>query len=98
MAKRGLQDRFQEAMGDVSKLFDKPGALLADPEFSADQKRKLLKQWEYDLREMQVAAEENMTGPKMDQNADLLREVRVCLGKLGDAHAPERSAGHKHGG
>jgi hypothetical protein len=98
MAGRGLKDRFQEAMGDVSKLFDKPGTLLADREFTADQKRKLLKQWEYDLREMQVAAEENMAGPGMDRNADLLREVRACLGKLGDEHAPEHSAGHKHGG
>ena len=95
---RGLKNRFQEAMGDVSKLFDKPGTLLADRELTAEQKRKLLKQWEYDLRELQVAADENMTGPKMDHNADLLREVRACLGKLGDAHAPERSAGHKQGG
>src|SRR3954466_9578897 len=95
---RGLKDRFQEALGDVSKLFDKPTALLADREFSADQKLKLLKQWEYDLRELQVAADENMTGPKMDQNAELLREVRACLGKLGDDHAPEHSASHKQGG
>ncbi len=97
MARR-FKDRFQEAMGDVSKLFDKPATLLADREFSADQKRKLLKQWEYDLRGIEVAAEENMTGPKTDNNAELLREVRVCLGKLGDDHSAERSASHKQGG
>jgi hypothetical protein len=94
----GLKDRFQQAMGDVSKLFDRPGLILADREFSADQKRKLLKQWEYDLRELQVAADESMTGPKMEQNDEILREVRACLGKLGDDHAPERSASHKQGG
>lgn len=93
-----FQDRFQEAMGDVSKLFERPDKVLADREFTADQKRKLLKQWEYDLREMQVAADENMTGPKMDRNDELLREVRSCLSKLGDEHSPERSASHKQGG
>jgi uncharacterized protein (UPF0128 family) len=93
-----LKNRFEQAMGDVSKLFERPGAVLADREFTAAQKLKLLKQWEYDLREMQVAADENMTGPKMENNDELLREVRACLGKLGDAHSPETSASHKQGG
>jgi hypothetical protein len=97
MARR-FKDRFQEAMADVSKLFDKPAALLADRGFTADQKRKLLKQWEYDLRGLQVATEENMTAAEPEHNAELLREVRLCLGKLGDDHAPERSASHKQGG
>jgi len=93
-----LHDRFQAALGDVAKLFDRPRALLEDREFSADQKRELLKHWEYDLRSMQVAADENMTGPGLGRTEELLREVRACLGKLGDSHAPEHSAGHKHGG
>jgi len=93
-----LHERFQAALGDVAKLFDRPRELIEDPEFSADQKRELLKHWEYDLRALQVAADENMTGPGMGQNEELLQEVRACLGKLGDAHAPERSASHKHGG
>jgi hypothetical protein len=93
-----LHERFQAAMGDVAKLFDRPRELMADPEFNADQKRHLLKQWEYDLRALQVAADENMTGPGMGLNDELLQEVRACLGKLGDVHAPEHSASHKHGG
>lgn len=98
MTAQGFQDRFQAAMGDVSKLFERPVKVLHDGEFTPDQKRKLLKQWEYDLREMQVAADENMTGPKMDRNDEILREVRDCLGRLGDEHAPERSASHTQGG
>jgi len=97
MSKR-LHERFQAALGDVAKLFDRPDALMADRAFNADQKRALLKQWEYDLRALQVAADENMTGPGMERTEELLREVRACLGRLGDSHAPERSAGHKHGG
>jgi hypothetical protein len=100
-AKR-FHDRFHEAMGDVSKMFDRPRALFDDPEFDTEQKRRLLKQWEYDLREMQVATEENMTGSEpgtgAGTNAELLQEVRFCLRRLGDPHAPGRSASTKQGG
>jgi len=93
-----LHERFQAALGDVAKLFERPRQVMDDPELSADQKRQLLKQWEYDLRAMQVAADENMLGPSLGRTEELLQEVRLCLGTLGDSHAPERSAGHKHGG
>jgi len=93
-----LHERFQAALNDVAKHFDRPDSLMADPDFSDDQKRELLKQWEYDLRAMQVAADENMAGPGSGRTEELLREVRQCLGKLGDDHAPEHSASHKHGG
>jgi hypothetical protein len=96
--KKRLRERFQAALGDVAKRFDRPRAVMEDREFSADQKRDLLKQWEYDLRAMQVAADENMAGPGTGRTEELLQEVRACLGTLGDSHAPERSAGHKHGG
>jgi hypothetical protein len=93
-----LHERFQAALSDVAKHFDRPRTLMADQAFTDDQKRHLLKQWEYDLRAMQVAADENMAGPGNGNTGELLREVRDCLGKLGDHHAPERSASHKHGG
>jgi hypothetical protein len=98
MTGKQFQKRFQTALDDVAKMFDRPRALLADPDFSTEQKRELLKHWEYDLRGMQVAADENMTGPDMGENDELLQEVRACLGKLGDSHAPEHSASHKQGG
>ncbi len=98
MGRDRLQERFQKAMGDVSKMFDRPRTLLEDAELDRDQKRRLLKQWEYDLREMQVAADENMPAPGAGNTGAMLQEVRVCLGKLGDADAPARSASHKQGG
>jgi hypothetical protein len=98
MSSSRLHKRFQAALGDVSKMFDRPRELFDDRDFNDDQKRELLKQWEYDLRNMQVAADESMTGPGMDENDSLMQEVRACLGKLGDSHAPERSAAPKQGG
>jgi hypothetical protein len=93
-----LHERFQTALNDVAKQFGRPSKLMADRAFSDDQKRELLKHWEYDLRALQVAADENMHGPGLGNTEEMLREVRACLGKLGDSHAPERSASHKHGG
>jgi hypothetical protein len=93
-----LNQRFRAALDDAAKHFGRPDAVLADKTLSDDEKRHLLKHWEYDLRALQVAADENMAGPGAGNTEELLREVRACLGKLGDSHAPERSASHKHGG
>jgi hypothetical protein len=95
-----LQDRFYKAMNDVTRMFSRPRDLLDDREFDRDQKRRLLKQWEYDLRDIQVATEEHMAGPSAEtgRNGETLREVRNCLRKLGDGDTPERSASHKQGG
>jgi len=97
MASNRFQTRFQRAMADVSQVFARPRQVLDDRELNAAQKRELLKHWEYDLRTMQVATEENMPGPETGVS-ETLREVRACLLTLGDAHAPERSASHKQGG
>jgi hypothetical protein len=98
MGAQRFQDRFRKAMGDVSKVFDRPRELFDDPEFDREQKRTLLKQWEYDLRALQVASEENMAEAEPSKTGDLLQEVRSCLRKLGDHDAPKRSASHKQGG
>jgi hypothetical protein len=102
MPAKRFQDRFQEAMNDVSKMFERPRALFDDPAFDAAQKRKLLQQWEYDLRQMQVATEENMAAPDSSPGSgtsgELLQEVQLCLRRLGDRRSPARSASHKPGG
>jgi hypothetical protein len=101
MSAKRLQDRFHRAMSDVSKMFDRPRALFEDPDFDPEQKRRLLMQWEYDLREMLVATEENMAAPESGKDSnnggELLREVRLFLRQLGDRR-PGRSVSHKQGG
>lgn len=97
MATNRFQTRFQRALADVSRTFGRPRQVLDDRELNAAQKRELLEHWEYDLRAMQVATEENMTGPETG-NSELLREVRACLQTLCDTDVPRRSASHKHGG
>jgi len=73
-------------MIDIEKLILNPGKHFKDPEevlklksLNTDQKIKILKSWEYDSRQLQVAEEENMQGP--DDN--VLNKVLNALRELG---------------
>lgn len=43
--------------------FSSPRQLVQDPNLSLVEKRRLLDEWEDDVRELLVASEEGMTGP-----------------------------------
>ena len=90
--------RFQQALGDVSKIFRTPQAILEAPDLSEQQKIDLLKQWETDLRLLMVASEENMTGTAPGRTSELLRQVLGGLEKLGASESQSRSAPNKAGG
>ena len=53
---------FDKALQDPGLTFKRPTEILQSKDLSREQKIKLLRQWEYDVREIQVAEEENM-GP-----------------------------------
>ena len=77
-------NRFSKVLGDVSRAFDRPRDVLDSPDLAPEQKIKLLREWEIDLRELQVASEENMTGDAAPgATAELLQECRRALAKLG---------------
>ena len=65
--------------------YDGPEELLKDPTLTAEGKRKLLDEWERDLRQLQTATEENMaadtSGDRREhegRTADLLQRVSNC--------------------
>jgi hypothetical protein len=84
---------------DPARKYKTPEALCDDESLSDERKRALLRQWEYDLRSIQVASEENMTRASSQSpgdSAELLRDVRRCLRRLGDAaddHTPTTKQG-----
>ncbi len=80
--------RFNELQKDVAAKFETPDAILGDAQLAPPQKAKLLQQWEYDLRQMLVASEENMTDPTARQghSAELLRKVRKAMAALEQEH------------
>jgi len=54
----------EKALVDPALVFKTPEEVLADSELSREQKIKILRRWEYDVRELQVAEEEGMEGPQ----------------------------------
>ena len=92
-------NRFNKVLGDVSREFDRPRDIIDTADLSHEQKIKLLKEWEFDLRELQVASEENMTGDAgSGMTAELLRECRRALAGLGAADGDSGGAPTKQGG
>jgi hypothetical protein len=84
----------EKALLDPGFVFKSPQQVLAHDELSREQKIKILRRWEYDLRELQVADEEGMEGPQPVTLDTVLRALRA-LGAPADI---ERSAPTRQGG
>ncbi|HEY3303157.1 MAG TPA: hypothetical protein VGL70_06435 [Candidatus Binatia bacterium] len=85
---------FEKALLDPGGVFKTPAEVVQKPDLSRGQKIQILRQWEYDARELQVAEEESMTGPQ----ATGLDAVLAALRSLGAATEVDRAAPTKHGG
>jgi hypothetical protein len=92
--------RFREVQKDIPGHFGDPQGILTDEDLDAEQKLKLLKQWEFDLRQLLVATEENMPGadPKPGKSAELLQSVRRALVTIEGEPAKDGGAPTKAGG
>ncbi len=86
---------FNAAKLNPSAVFKHPRDVVAESTLTQEQKVAVLRQWEYDAREMEVAEEENMRG------GDAPVELGDVLAAL-DQVAPNREAGesspNKQGG
>lgn len=69
----------ERAKLNPSSIFISPQKVTEEESLTTDEKIEILRRWEYDAREMQVATEENMPGT----NSDILSEVLEELNKLG---------------
>jgi len=92
-----MPNRFESANLDVGRSFGHPEDISAARDISAEQKVKLLQEWEYDLRLMQVASDENMTPGRSSGALDLFGRVRACLNDLGVPPSEEQGMGPKTG-
>lgn len=88
-------------MTDIDRALISPGAVFRSPkdvlevqDLSRQQKIEILRRWEYDVRELQVAEEENMLG----QSDIGLDEVLQALHELGAGVDTEHSPPTKQGG
>ncbi|HKQ33198.1 MAG TPA: hypothetical protein VJV40_08335 [Thermodesulfobacteriota bacterium] len=83
-----------KALLDPTSVFRTPEDVLKANDITRDQKIEILRRWEYDARELEVAADENMIG----NNSDLLERVLKSLGKLGYESDPDKNPPTKQGG
>jgi hypothetical protein len=86
----------KKTLGDPSIIFKRPQEVVEKSDLSRDQKIEILRRWEYDLRELQVADEEGM--PAADAPAVSLDAVLNALRSLGETSESERSAPTKQRG
>lgn len=86
--------RFEKGLRDPLGVFSTPDAVCDDRELDLDQKISILRRWEYDARELEVAEEENMAGG----SPGVLEEVLAALRKLGALSDFEHSSPTKQGG
>ena len=92
------KSRFDHALGDVSRVFANPQAIVEAHDLTSQQKVTLLKQWETDLRLLMVASEENMMGDTPGRTAELLRAVLKSLLQMGVSEVDGPQAPNKSGG
>lgn len=86
-----------KALHNPATVFKSPDEVLKSEELSREQKIEILRGWEYDARELQVAEEENMIGT----NADILGQIMRALLQLDEKSEVERlehSPSSKQGG
>lgn len=82
------------AILDPAGFFKVPSEVLQSSDLTKEQKIKILRQWEYDARELEVAEEESMIG----NNSHLLDQVHKALMELGENLDPNHSSPNKQGG
>lgn len=70
--------QYEEMLKDPKQHFSRPDEVLKTQSLSGQQKLEVLKAWQLDAEELQVATEENMGGGE----PDLLDEVIAALGRL----------------
>lgn len=84
----------EKALLDPSSVFSVPQDVLSAEGLTREQKIEILKRWEYDARELEVATEENMPG----SNSSCLQDIINALDELGydpdlDSDPPTKQGG-----
>jgi hypothetical protein len=84
----------EKALLDPTREFSSPANVCIEQLLTRDQKIQILRRWEYDARELEVAEEENMGGG----GPDILDEVLAALHQLNAEIDVEHSPPTKQGG
>jgi hypothetical protein len=78
MRSRSEKGKLEEALRDPASVFAAPEDVVVFPGLTREQKIEILRLWEYDAAEAEVATEEGMPGG----NGDLLQRILLALDSL----------------
>lgn len=87
-------DEWRRTVTDPAAVYASAQDVLDDERLTRDQKIEVLRHWEFDVRDLDVAVEENMGG---GSNVPL-ESVLEALRSLGADSRPVNDASEKHGG
>ncbi len=78
-----------KAMLDPTMVFEDPKDVVADVELTRDQKIEILRRWEYDARQLEVAEEEAGMAVRRPEMFDRVLQALHTLGAERDTeHTP----------
>ena len=87
---------YDRALIDPMQVYSRPSEVLQDPRLNDEQKLTVLRQWEIDSREMQVAEDEGMTGGEDDLLTEVIEAIHQLAPETQDTHpvvAPTKQGG-----
>jgi hypothetical protein len=87
-------DNYRRALADPSDVFGTPEEVVGHGSLTREQKIEILRRWEYNAAEEDVALEEGMPG----NETGLLRRIMMALGTLTDAIDVDRTPPSKQHG
>ena len=83
----------KRALINPADVFRTPQEVLEVQDLSRQQKIEILRRWEYDVRELQVADEENMPGPPGVGLDDVLQALHTLGAGVDTEHSPPTKQG-----
>ncbi len=82
-----------KAMMNPESVFSRPGDILGEQTLTREQKIQILRQWEYDARELEVAEEENMAGGPPSMLGEVLKALLALDYECDLKHSPPTKQG-----
>lgn len=84
----------KQALVDPSSVFLRPNDVIFNHDLTRSQKIEILKHWESDMREIQVAEDENMLGENsLDILDEVLNAMHVLDANIDVEHTPPTKQG-----
>lgn len=84
---------FEKAILNPRSEFTFPENVLNLQTITREQKIKILRRWEYDARELEVAEEENMSGGPPSMLSEILAALHRLDSEIDTEHSPPTKQG-----